>query len=155
MSDAAAAIDSKQSMVCSVLPRAREAGLRIVPEFEARRVVESADEVAVQRRMGDGSDVTFRGGILVLGAGAIGNSRLLLHIGFQSRLPMLGHNFYTHPQYMCLGIYDEPVNAHRGPLQSYKSADPSFRRRRLQARERVRRTGRRSPCWCRTSAWRI
>lgn len=121
-------IDSKQSMVCSVLPRAREAGLRIVPEFEARRVIENTDEVAVQGRMGDGSDVTFRGRLLVLGAGAIGNSRLLLQSDFDRKLPKLGHNFYTHPQYMCLGIYDEPINAHRGPLQSYKSADPNFRK---------------------------
>jgi len=121
-------IDSKQSMVCSVLPRAREAGLRIVSEFEAQRVVEGADGVTVQGRLGDGSDWTFRGNILVLAAGAIGNSRLLLLSDFQRRLPMLGQNFYTHPQYMCLGIYDQPVNAHRGPLQSYKSADPHFRR---------------------------
>jgi choline dehydrogenase-like flavoprotein len=121
-------IDSKQSMVCSVLPRAREAGLRVVPEFEAQRVVESVDGVAVHGRMGDGSEATFRGNLLVLGAGAIGNSRLLLLSDFQRRLPMLGQNFFTHPQYMCLGIYDEAVNAHRGPLQSYKSADPSFRR---------------------------
>src|SRR6185295_4015100 len=47
---------------------------------------------------------------------------------FDRRLPALGQNFYTHPQYMLLGVYDEPVNAHRGPLQSYKSDDPGFRR---------------------------
>jgi len=48
--------------------------------------------------------------------------------GFSSRLPALGRNFYTHPQYMTLAEYDEPVNAQRGPLQSYKSDDPDFRR---------------------------
>ncbi len=63
----------------------------------------------------------------MLGAGAIGNSRLLLLSGLAKQLPALGHNFYTHPQFMALGLYDEPVNAHRGPLQSYKSADPTFR----------------------------
>jgi choline dehydrogenase-like flavoprotein len=29
---------------------------------------------------------------------------------------------------MNLGVYDRPVNAHLGPLQSYKSDDPAFRR---------------------------
>jgi choline dehydrogenase-like flavoprotein len=29
---------------------------------------------------------------------------------------------------MHLAVYDEPVNAHKGPLQSVKSADPNFRR---------------------------
>jgi choline dehydrogenase-like flavoprotein len=121
-------IDSKQSMAVTVLPRAREAGLEIVPQFEARRVVETDGEVTVGGVTTGGETREFRGGILVLGAGAIGNSRLLLLSGFESRLPSLGRNFYTHPQYMILGFYDEPVCAHRGPLQSYKSDDPNFRR---------------------------
>jgi len=29
---------------------------------------------------------------------------------------------------MNLGVYDHPINAQHGPLQSYKSADPTFRR---------------------------
>lgn len=121
-------IDSKQSMPVTVLARACEAGLQIVPEFEARRVEESNGEVSVSGVVAGGETREYRGGILVLGAGAIGNSRLLLLSGFERRLPALGRNFYTHPQYMILGFYDEPVCAHRGPLQSYKSDDPRFRR---------------------------
>jgi choline dehydrogenase-like flavoprotein len=121
-------IGSKQSMVATVLPRARDAGLHIVPEFEAMRVEERDDGTTVRGRMGDGSEAAFRGRILVLGAGAIGNSRLLLLSGLQRRLPAIGSDFYTHPQYLSLGLYDEPVNAQRGPLQSYKSADANFRR---------------------------
>ncbi len=120
-------IDSKQSTAVAVLPKARAAGLEIVSRFEALRVEAAADVVAVHGRAADGSDRSFRGRRLVLAAGAIGNSRLLLLSDFAKRLPALGHNFYTHPQYMSLAVYDEPVNAHRGPLQSYKSADPTFR----------------------------
>ncbi len=120
-------IDSKQSMAVTVLKRAREAGLQIVPQFEAQRVEHRDDVVTVTGTTG-GATASYRGRILVLGAGAIGNSRLLLASGFDKKLPALGYNFYTHPQYMILGVYDEPVNAHRGPLQSYKSNDPSFRR---------------------------
>jgi len=120
-------IDSKQSMAVALLPKARAAGLDIVSRFEAMRVEAGADEVTVSGRAADGSARSYRGRRLVLGAGAIGNSRLLLLSNFADRLPAVGHNFYTHPQYMSLGMYDEPVNAHRGPLQSYKSADPSFR----------------------------
>ena len=121
-------IDSKQSTAVTVLPRAREAGLQVVPEFEVRRVEERDDGVVVQGVGADGNAATYRGGLLVLGAGAIGNSRLLLASGFEARLPALGRSFYTHPQFMNLGVYDEPIGAHRGPLQSYKSADPGFRR---------------------------
>jgi choline dehydrogenase-like flavoprotein len=121
-------IDSKQSTPVTVLKEAREAGLEIVPQFEARKVTESNGEVIVTGTLPDKSTIDYCGRILVLGAGAIGNSRLLLASGFEKRLPALGRNFYTHPQYMILGIYDEPINAHHGPLQSYKSADPNFRR---------------------------
>src|SRR5215468_235234 len=120
-------IDSKQSMPVTVLKRARAAGLEVVVEFEARRVDHRPDVVSVS---GDGADgaATYQGKLLVLAAGAIGNSRLLLASGFDKRLPALGQNFYTHPQFMNLGVYDKPINAQHGPLQSYKSDDPGFRR---------------------------
>ena len=121
-------IDSKQSTPVTVLKRARAAGLVVVADFEARRVDESAGEVVVTGRKSDGSTACYRAERAVLACGAIGNSRLLLESGFGEKLPALGRNFYTHPQYMTLALYDEPVNAHRGPLQSYKSADPTFRR---------------------------
>lgn len=120
-------IDSKQSTAVTVLPKARAAGLEIVSRFEALRVEATADVVTVHGRDSEGASSSYRGRRLVLGAGAVGNSRLLLMSDFAARLPALGKNFYTHPQYMSLAIYDEPVNAHRGPLQSYKSADPGFR----------------------------
>ncbi len=120
-------IDSKQSTPVTVLRKARDAGLEIVSRFEALRVENGTDRVTVHGRDHDGEQKSYRGRHLVLGAGAIGNSRLLLMSGFAERLPALGDNFYTHPQYMSLAVYDEPVNAHRGPLQSYKSADPGFR----------------------------
>lgn len=122
-------IDSKQSMPVTLLKRARAAGLEVVSEFEALRVEHAPGEVSVSGIDSSGTTAAYRGKILVLGAGAIGNSRLLLASGFDKRLPALGHNFYTHPQFMNLGVYDEPINAQRGPLQSYKSDEPIFRRR--------------------------
>jgi choline dehydrogenase-like flavoprotein len=115
-------------MAVTVLRRAREAGLEVVPEFEARQARETPDGATVSGVAADGSPAEYRARFLVLAAGAIGNSSLLLRSGFSARFPALGQNFYTHPQYMLLGIYDEPINAHRGPLQSYKSDDPGFRR---------------------------
>jgi choline dehydrogenase-like flavoprotein len=121
-------IDSKQSMPVTVLKHARAAGLTVVPEIEVRRVAAGNGDVTVSGVAAGGSQATYRARLLVLAAGAIGNSRLLLASGFGARLPALGQNFFTHPQYMTLGVYDPPVNAHRGPLQSYKSDDPAFRR---------------------------
>jgi choline dehydrogenase-like flavoprotein len=121
-------IDSKQSTPVTVLKKALAAGLELRSEFEVRQVVETTGEVAVSGVGRDSSPATYRGRRLVLASGAIGNSRLLLLSGFERRLPALGHNFFTHPQYMNLARYDDPVNAHRGPLQSFKSDDANFRR---------------------------
>lgn len=121
-------IESKQSMPVTLLRRARAAGLEVVAEFQARAIEHAGDGVAVHGVGRDGGAATWRGRRLVLAAGAIGNSCLLLASRLDARLPALGHNFYTHPQFMTLGVYDRPINAHHGPLQSYKSADPTFRR---------------------------
>ena len=120
-------IDSKQSTPVTVLRKALDRGLELIAQFEAIQVEARADEVAVSGNA-NGQPQTHRAKRLVLAAGAIGNSRLLLRSGFGERLPALGHNFYTHPQYMNLGLYAEPINAHKGPLQSLKSADAGFRR---------------------------
>jgi choline dehydrogenase-like flavoprotein len=121
-------IDSKQSMPITVLKQARAAGLEVVSEFEARRVEPATGEVTVSGVAAADAGASYRARSLVLAAGAIGNSRLLLASGFAARLPALGHNFYTHPQYMHLGIFAVPVDAQHGPLQSYKSDEPAFRR---------------------------
>jgi choline dehydrogenase-like flavoprotein len=121
-------IDSKQSTPVTVLGRALERGLELVPQFEVRRVEESGDEVRVTGTRADGTVADYRGRRLVLASGAIGNTRLLVSSDFAERLPALGAGFYTHPQYMTLALYDEPIDAFRGPLQSYKSNDPDFRR---------------------------
>jgi choline dehydrogenase-like flavoprotein len=121
-------IDSKQSTPVTVLPRALDAGLMLVPDFEVRHVAAAPGDVTVSGIARDGTTERYQGRNLVLASGAIGNSRLLLASGFDHALPAIGHGFYTHPQYMTLALYDEPVNAHKGPLQSFKSDDPSFRR---------------------------
>jgi choline dehydrogenase-like flavoprotein len=121
-------IESKQSMPVTALRRARAAGLEVVAETEVQGVEHRSDGVAVHAVGRDGSATTYRGRRLLLAAGAIGNSRLLLASKLDKQVPAVGHNFYTHPQYMTLGVYDRPINAHRGPLQSYKSDDPTFRR---------------------------
>lgn len=121
-------IDSKQSMAITMVPQALAAGLTLVTRFEAARVEEHADGVRVHGHHSDGREETFAGRRLILASGAIGNSKLLLASGFGKRHPTLGQNFYSHPQYMELGLYAEPVEAHRGPLQSLKSAEPNFRR---------------------------
>jgi choline dehydrogenase-like flavoprotein len=121
-------IESKQSTPSTVLRRALAAGLELRPRTEVRRVQETEGSVRVDAVDEDGRPVSFQAGCCVLAAGAIGNSALLLRSTVAKSLPALGTNFFTHPQYMLLGIYDEPVESFLGPLQNYKSDEPIFRR---------------------------
>jgi choline dehydrogenase-like flavoprotein len=126
-------IDSKQSTAITALPSAEADGATLVSQVEVVDVREHADHIEVVGRYTvssprAGESETWKAHRLVLASGAIGNTRLLLASGYADRLPALGTNFHTHPQYMNFGVFDEPVNAHKGPLQNYKSADPGFRR---------------------------
>jgi len=119
-------IDSKQSMPVTVLKQAVENGVTVIPDFEVLKVEANAEKCHVQGKFTNGETADFTGKKLVLATGAIGNPQLLLNSGFKH--PMIGHNFYTHPQQMIMAVYDDVVNAHKGAFQSLKSDDPNFRK---------------------------
>jgi len=118
-------IDSKQSMPVTVLKKAIEMGVNVVPDFEALKIEANDQTCQVYGKFTNGEAAVFEGKKMVLAAGSIGNSRLLLQSGFKH--PMIGRDFFTHPQHMILALYDETVNAHEGAFQAFKSNDPNFR----------------------------
>ena len=122
---AGCAIDSKQSMSITTLKKALQSGAQLISNFEAIKVKPSRDLQVVSGRHQGGAEYHFSAKKVVMASGAIGNSKLLLQSGFSS--PSIGKGFYTHPQYMILGLYDKKIEAFKGPLQSYKSNDPGFR----------------------------
>ncbi len=119
-------IDSKQSMPVTVLRKAVENGLNVIPDFDVLNIESKDNECIVKGKFTNSEEAVYRSKKLILAAGAIGNPRLLLSSGFKH--PMIGRNFFTHPQYMILARYDEKVDAHKGAFQSFKSNDPNFRK---------------------------
>jgi len=119
-------IDSKQSMPVTVLKQAIEKGLTLIPDFEVLHVEAGNENCHVHGKFTNGETADFSGKKLILAAGAIGNPRLLFQSGFKH--PMIGRNFFTHPQHMVMALYNEPVDAHKGAFQSFKSDDPNFRK---------------------------
>lgn len=122
-------IDSKQSMPVTTLRRALKAGCQLISDFEVKILKHSRDLQTVGGSLKNGINHIFQAKKVILAGGAIGNSRLLLSNDFGKKSPAIGKHFYTHPQYMVLGLYDEVINAHKGPLQTYKSYDPNFRKK--------------------------
>lgn len=121
--------DSKQSTLITTLKSALFSGMHMKSLFEVVNIVYSADGVRVDGIHRKKERQSFKANKLVLASGAMGNSKLLLNSGFKKNLPALGHNFYTHPQFMVLGLFKDQVNSHKGPFQAMKSADPNFRRK--------------------------
>jgi choline dehydrogenase-like flavoprotein len=118
--------DSKQSSLVTTIRKAREKGLKIESEFEVHHVVHEKDRVRIlgsQR----GVKRELVAAKVVLAAGAMGNTSILLRSGVNKKLPALGSNFSCHPQYMSYAMFDEPVDAHKGAFQCVKSEDPGFR----------------------------
>lgn len=117
---------SKQSMVETFIPSAEKNGLQIVPEFEVAEVVHGQSFVTVQGRH-RGEPQSYYGRKVILAAGAMGTTQLLLKSGLQQRLPALGQHFHCHPQWMTIALFNDIIDSHKGAFQSVKSSDPRFR----------------------------
>lgn len=120
--------DSKQSTLVTAIPRAIAAGMRLESECHVDSIVSTADGVTVNARQ-HGAERSFHAPRILLAAGALGTTQILLRSGFAESLPALGRGFAMHPQFMTLALFDEPVDAHKGVLQGAKSLDDGFRKR--------------------------
>lgn len=120
--------DAKQSVLVKCIPAARARGMRVEVEFEVDSIEDKRDHVRICGRQ-RGAERSLDARRAVLAAGAFGNTRILKQsTEIANDLPALGSAFCCHPQFMTFGVYDEPVDAHKGPLQSVQAHDDSLRR---------------------------
>lgn len=119
--------NAKQSTLVNAIPQARAHGLAIECEFDVERIEDRGTEVKIiGTQRGAKRELVARRAVLA--AGSLGNSALLLRsTEIAQKLPALGHNFCCHPQYMTYGVHDEPVDAHKGALQSVQAHDHRLR----------------------------
>ena len=108
--------ESKQSSRVTTLRRARAGGARLLSRCTVRSL-EAARGGVVIRAVHDGMGRRFEADRVVLAAGAIGTTSLLLESGFGRGRPRLGRGFYCHPQFMTSAVVDDRVDAHRGAFQ--------------------------------------
>ena len=113
-------IGSKQMMSVCTLERALKNGLELIPNFEVESINLENDQVRIYGIYKKREFRAYKAKKLVLAAGSIGNSKLLLNSKYKKKIPALGKNFYTHPQYMNLGVFDQKIAPYKKALQSYK-----------------------------------
>ncbi len=117
--------DSKQSMLVTFLPKAREHGLETMTEVTVKKIETSKEKIVVHA-VKNGKSLQLEAKKCVIAGGSFGSTSLLLASGLKKQLPALGEGFYCHPQIMNFGVYDEPIDSHKGMFQSVKSSDPDL-----------------------------
>lgn len=120
--------DSKQSSLVVSIQVAEKNGLEIRSEFEVENISHFSDHVIVYGKQGSVKQ-EIKSAKVILAGGAFGSTHIMLKSGFKSQLPALGKGFCQHPQYMLFGIFDSPIDAHKGNFQTVSSSDPGFRKK--------------------------
>lgn len=119
--------ESKQSSLITSIRKAREKGLEVLSEFEVHHLELSGSTTGIVGKH-QGVDRKITAARVVLAAGAVGNSAILLRSGFKKKLPALGTAFTCHPQFMTYALFDEEIDAHKGAFQVVKSDDANLRK---------------------------
>lgn len=120
--------DSKQSSLVVSIQVAEKKGLEVKSEFEVDSITHFTDHVIVYGKQ-SGVKQEIKSAKVILAGGSFGSTHIMLKSGFKSKLPALGKGFCQHPQYMLFGVFDTPVDAHKGNFQTVCSGDPSFRKK--------------------------
>ncbi|MDE1463021.1 GMC family oxidoreductase N-terminal domain-containing protein [Spartinivicinus poritis] len=117
---------SKQSMTVTFLPKALQQGVHLIDQVQVQQIIHGKPQTVIYGTKNN-TPLQVRAKRVIVAAGAIGSTELLLKSGFGQSLPALGKGFFCHPQYMVFADMPEPVDAHKGAFQALKSADPRFR----------------------------
>jgi choline dehydrogenase-like flavoprotein len=114
------AIDAKQAMHVSELPRAVAAGARVRASAEVREVLlEHGRAAGVRCRLADGGRYEVRARAVVLAGGALGTPELLLRQGIGNGSGAVGRHLRIHPACWVGARFDEQVRGWDGVMQSW------------------------------------
>ncbi|MEX0993338.1 MAG: GMC family oxidoreductase [Solirubrobacterales bacterium] len=113
------AIDAKQAMHVSELPRAVAAGARIRAGARVERILFDGHRAVGVRAATDRGSYEVRSRAVVLAAGAVGTPQLLISQGVSDLSGQIGRNLRIHPACWVGGIFDEEVRGWDGVMQSW------------------------------------
>jgi len=120
--------DSKQSSMATYIQEGEKTGLKVIANTEVHHFEDKQDHVVVYGAT-NGTKVKFFAKKLIVAGGSFGTTQMLFNSGIKEKLPSLGKYFSSHPQFMNFGVFDEPVNSHKGYFQTVASKDPDFRKK--------------------------
>ncbi|MBI4063762.1 MAG: GMC family oxidoreductase [Elusimicrobia bacterium] len=114
------------------LPQAQKQGVEVVTRCEVKKI--DPDKRTIQAVIHSGNGVGLSSAwqpgfyeihskVVVVAAGAVNSSALLLRSGLGSRLPALGRYFTVHPALILTAQHDQPVANYYGHPKSYFSSE--------------------------------
>jgi choline dehydrogenase-like flavoprotein len=110
------------------LPNAERAGVEVVTRAEVLRVEDRLLRVRVhEKKAGEKGlpsewahgDYEVRASTIVLAAGSIGSTALMLRSGFHKQLPRLGEDFTCHPAHILVAEHAHPITNDVGHPKSF------------------------------------
>jgi choline dehydrogenase-like flavoprotein len=111
---------AKQHTGITYIPRAQEAGARIVTGADVERVVVRDGRASgVRARMASGAHVEVRAPLVIVAAGTIHTPLLLARSGLGGASGQLGRNLSLHPATAVFARMEEVVDMARGVPQSF------------------------------------
>ena len=118
-------IGGKQDSSVTTLPAAVAGGATVLSGCSVRRVREQPSGVSVEY-VRNGRREALSSNRVVLAAGSIGTTALLLASGFARQAPRLGHGFHCHPQWLTVMLVGERVDAAAKAFGALGSSDKRF-----------------------------
>ncbi|MFQ5699884.1 MAG: GMC family oxidoreductase N-terminal domain-containing protein [Myxococcota bacterium] len=103
-----------RSMLESYLPRARQAGARVVPGARATAIGGSPGRRHVEARLASGRGLRVEAPVVVCAAGAIGTPLLLAASGLAGRSGQRGLHLRLQPSVVTTGVFSERIAAWEG-----------------------------------------
>ena len=105
----------KQSMVETYLPKASEAGVRIIAECHAQKIETNGKVVTgVRCKRKDGSELFIRAKKVVVSCGAVGSSVLMIKSDLHKRAKRIGTRFSFNANTPMIARFPDPVNSFDG-----------------------------------------
>ena len=123
------AYDAKQNAAKILVPQAMEAGGRVFSDARVDRILHDGSRATgvAGTFVDDAGNATFpfeiRAKIVVLGGSATGSAALALASNVPDPYDRCGRGLRLHPGSVAAGVFEQPVDAHRGIPQSYECTE--------------------------------
>ncbi|MFQ5629378.1 MAG: FAD-dependent oxidoreductase, partial [bacterium] len=118
---------AKQSTLVTYIPRARQAGARIIANCKAQKLLLNGDRVTgVSSQIVDPitgkalHDVNISAETVFLAAGALQTPALLYRSKIADKLKSVGKTLFMHPNTKCIGVFDEEIHGWQGSIQGFQ-----------------------------------